>query len=505
MQFLMGLDDSYMQIRSSILSREVLPDVRSAYATISKSHRVASGSVSDSSQMNQASAFVSNVSNRGNFQRSQSSNTAPRPNNLNNNRQSGGYEFEKSSGDWLGHPANPVLNVLKNDLQIENKSQTEFCETCQRAKQTREHFPLSDHTSSKLGDLVYLNLWGPYKMPCDDERVDPELNSDHRSQSDSSHSHVLGRDINTVYFSDNISGNNSQNSDDIFAAHDERVTTLEDNINSEGNLDQNLNVSAQGTQNLRRSSRQSVFLRNYNDFIMDSKVKYGLEKKAIGSKWIFKIKYKSSGEIDRYKARLVAQGFGQKERIDYEETFSLVVKCQRKSDYSLFTKSDKGVFRALLVYVDDIIITGNNLFEIEKFKVYVKSKFMIKDLSKLIYFLGIEVIDTNKANDNDPILDNITDYQKLMGKLIYLTNTRPDISYVVRCLSQFMHSSLKSHLKIAFKILRYLKSCPGLGIHITKNSGISLKAFSDADWAKCVVTRRSITGYCVYLNNSLVS
>ncbi|GJV06572.1 hypothetical protein Tco_1344228 [Tanacetum coccineum] len=81
----------------------------------------------------------------------------------------------------------------------------------------------------------------------------------------------------------------------------------------------------------------------------------------------------------------------------------------------------------------------------------------------------------------------------------------PDISYDVHCLSQFMHSPLKSHLKIAFKILRYLKSCPGLGIHFFKSSGMNLKAFSDADWAKCIITRKSITGYCVFLNDSLVS
>ncbi|GJX31716.1 hypothetical protein Tco_0241571 [Tanacetum coccineum] len=86
------LDESYMQIRSSILSREVLPNVISSYATISseESHGVASGSVYGSSQRNQASTFGSNVPNRGNFQRGRSSNTHPRPNNLNNNRQSGG-------------------------------------------------------------------------------------------------------------------------------------------------------------------------------------------------------------------------------------------------------------------------------------------------------------------------------------------------------------------------------------------------------------------------------
>ncbi|GJY93811.1 hypothetical protein Tco_0509593 [Tanacetum coccineum] len=93
MQFLMGLDDSYMQIRSSIIFREVLLDVRSAYATISseESHKVASDSIVGSSQMNQSSTFVSNVPNRNNFQRNnQNLNNGPMPNNLNNNRQGGG-------------------------------------------------------------------------------------------------------------------------------------------------------------------------------------------------------------------------------------------------------------------------------------------------------------------------------------------------------------------------------------------------------------------------------
>ncbi|GJX61819.1 ribonuclease H-like domain-containing protein [Tanacetum coccineum] len=491
-----------------------------------------------------------------------------------------GFESEQSSGDWLGHPADPVLNVLKDNLGIENKSEIEFY-SASKEVDTSNVFQDLNHTN--LFDIKYL------EMPCDDERVDPKLNSDQKSQSDSSHSSESGRNMNTIDFIDDKYVNDAQSNDDIFATQDEQVTTLKDNNNnSEANLDQNPNVSLQATQNLRRSSRQSVFPKNYNDFVVVSKidamnskmddllrndtweiVDLPKDKKAIGSKWIFKIKYKSSGETDRYKARLVAQEFGKKEGIDYEEIFSHVVKMvtircllnvvvsnswhvyqldvnnaflygdliktvymkppegyfsskdkvcklkkylyglkqeprqwnakltstliengfsQSKSDYSVYTKSDKGVFLALLVYVDDIIINGNKFYEINKFKVYRKSKFMIKDLGKLKYFLGIEVIDTskgiclkqrmymldllskygiltckptktplmskliisNKATDNDHILDNITNYQKL----------------------------------IAFKILRYLKSCPDLGIHIIKDSGMNLKAFSDADLAK---------------------
>ncbi|GKD97580.1 ribonuclease H-like domain-containing protein, partial [Tanacetum coccineum] len=174
-------------------------------------------------------------------------------------------------------------------------------------------------------------------------------------------------------------------------------------------------------------------------------------------------------------------------------TYALI-ECdfvQSKSDYSLFTKKFSDVFIALLVYVDDIIITGNNLHEINKFKQFLKTKFMIKDLGKLKYFLGIEVLETpsgiclnqrkyclelidefgllaskpsyihmqpnislsSEPKDDDSLLENFTDYQKLIGKLIYLTTTRPDIAYTVSCLSQFRHCPLKSHLKTALKVI----------------------------------------------------
>ncbi|GJS04560.1 ribonuclease H-like domain-containing protein [Tanacetum coccineum] len=107
-----------------------------------------------------------------------------------------------------------------------------------------------------------------------------------------------------------------------------------------------------------------------------------------------------------------------------------------------------------------------------------------------------------KESKNDKYLNDFTSYQKLMGKLIYLTNTRPDISYAVHCLSQHMHSPLQSHFKATLRVLRYLKGSPGCGIQFNNKSDLKLMAFVDADWA---MTRKSVTGFCVFLGQSIVS
>ena len=147
---------------------------------------------------------------------------------------------------------------------------------------------------------------------------------------------------------------------------------------------------------------------------------------------------------------------------------------QSKNDYSLFPKKEEGSITILAVYVDDIILTGNNATKTSSIKAHLDSVFSIKDLGHLHYFLGIEVdylhgglvlsqnkftkdlinehyTDRMSRNSLTPLpihlklstlegnlLDNPTAYRSIVGKLNFLTNTKPDLSYVVQTLSQFM-------------------------------------------------------------------
>nr|GEX97839.1 ribonuclease H-like domain-containing protein [Tanacetum cinerariifolium] len=159
------------------------------------------------------------------------------------------------------------------------------------------------------------------EIPNDDERVDPKLNSDNnKSQSASSSSSNSGGVYVTAGFP--VNTGNDADTNDHFATQNEEATTLEENI-----------FLRFKPKTYADASKFSHWVDAMN-LDMDALLRNGtweLEdlfdgRKAIGIKWIYKIKFQSSGAIDKFKARLVAQGFGQKEDIDYEETFSLVVK-----------------------------------------------------------------------------------------------------------------------------------------------------------------------------------
>jgi hypothetical protein len=165
----------------------------------------------------------------------------------------------------------------------------------------------------------------------------------------------------------------------------------------------------------------------------------------------------------------------------------------------------------------------------------------MKDLGELKYFLGIEVargregiylcqrkyildlltetgmldckpIDTPIEQNHclaeypDQVPTDRARYQRLVGRLIYLTHTRPDVAYAVSVISQFMHNPSESHMDAVVRILRYLKSAPGRGVMFSKHNNIlEVSGFTDADWAGNITDRRSTSGYFTFVGGNLVT
>ena len=108
------------------------------------------------------------------------------------------------------------------------------------------------------------------------------------------------------------------------------------------------------------------------------------------------------------------------------------------------------------------------------------------------------------ATDGAPVED-ATQYCSLAGARQYLTLTRPDLAYAVQQVCLFMHDPREPHLAMLKHVLRYVKGTLSTGLHIGIGGIDSLTAYSDADWAGCPDSRRSTSGYCVFLGDNLVS
>ena len=209
-------------------------------------------------------------------------------------------------------------------------------------------------------------------------------------------------------------------------------------------------------------------------------------------------------------------------------------------DASLFVRTTSRGRVLLLIYVDDMIITGDDMIGIQYAKSQLQQQFHMKDLGSLRYFLGLEIsqgprgvllsqqkylsdilnqaeltdnttVDTPLqqnvklcSTDGEPLSDP-TRYRHLVGQLVYLCISRPDISHAVGIVSQFVSAPRSVHYAVLLRILRYLRGTSTRSLLFPATSKLELCAYSDADWAGDPTTRKSTTGYCIFLGDSLIS
>ncbi|GJY03014.1 hypothetical protein Tco_0361166 [Tanacetum coccineum] len=377
MQFLMGLDDVYQPIRSSLLTRDPIPDVKTAFSIISREESHRGSSSSSSGNKAQASVFVAKVhNNNNNFkknlstknpnlrctnpncgltshtiekcykiigypehikkkwanngnnnnQRSVSSNnsstnTAEVPtyvapslttdqieqliNMLNSKPQSNihanmaGLTPEENSGigsQHRGHPSDQILKALRDRIDIRGNGDSALCDICHEAKYTREPFIICDHKTTNLGDIFHLDVWGPYRITSREggiplylwsecvltttyliNRLPSSVLKETDSHGDNENSFALGgtnkdsSDSNSTSLRD---FNDATNRELVTAAYDD--ITIEQSFTSEDN--QNIINANSDQPNLKRSSRTSKLPTKLSDFVLDDKVKYGINK-----------------------------------------------------------------------------------------------------------------------------------------------------------------------------------------------------------------------------------
>ncbi|KAK6150787.1 hypothetical protein DH2020_015719 [Rehmannia glutinosa] len=246
---------------------------------------------------------------------------------------------------------------------------------------------------------------------------------------------------------------------------------------------------------------------------------------------------------DVYKLKKALYGLKQAPRAWYDRLSSFLLQngfTRGKVDTTLFV-FEKGQDCLLVqIYVDDIIFGATNEYLCKKFSKLMQDEFEMSMMGELNFFLGLQIkqfqegiyisqskytkellkkfgieegrtvstpMATNVKIDKDEKRKSVDEskYRDMIGSLLYLTASRPDILHVVCLCARFQSNPKESHMSATKRILRYLKGCQEVGLWYLKEGGFKLIGYSDSDYAGCRVDRKSTSGTCKMLGNRLVS
>nr|GEV08477.1 hypothetical protein [Tanacetum cinerariifolium] len=246
--------------------------------------------------------------------------------------------------------------------------------------------------------------------------------------------------------------------------------------------------------------------------------------RPIGTKWALKNKKDERGIVVRHKARLVAQGHTQEEWIDYDEmdvksaflygTIDEAVYVMQPHgfqdpegtiDQTLFIRRQRGNFILVQVYMDDIIFGSSNPKLYREFEALMHEKFQMSAMGELNFFFGLQVLQKEDgiflsqdkyAKDGTGKDVDLHLYRSMIGSLMYLTASRPDIMFAVCTCARHQVTPKECHLHAVKRIFRYLKGHPKLRLWYPKDSPFDLVAYSDIDYGGASQDHKSTSGGC---------
>ncbi|GKD01473.1 putative ribonuclease H-like domain-containing protein [Tanacetum coccineum] len=343
--------------------------------------------------------------------------------------------------------------------------------------------------------------------------------------------------------------------EDIVYLDDDEDVGAEADMN---NLDAFMLVSPIPTTRIHKIIQLNKIIRDLNSTQKDDKelepkkvwtlVDLPHGKKAIGTKWVYRNKKDERGIMIRNNARLVAQGYTQEEGINYGEVFALVARIEAirlflayasfkdfvvyymdvKSTF-LYGKIEKEVYVCQPPGFEDPYIP-NRVYKVEKVSmvcikllelglqvkkkedgIFISQDKYVTEILKKFSFSDVKTastpMETHKPLLKDADGEDIDEhmYRSMIGSLMYLTSSRPDIMFVVCVCARFQVNPKVSHLHAVKRIFRYLKGQPKLGLWYPKDSPFDLVAYTDSDYAGASLDRKSTTGGCQFLGCRLIS